>query len=463
MDSNTQIDLNEIINEIKERVLNEIELESAPDPLPKFRSRQLDFNFSADRTAGELRDCEELRFLNFNHARTVGDNPDYLKSHRKGLLKRLVLMWKRRLRSWVHDILGEYFSNEVEYKANLVRFLNRSATYIDARDSSQFWELIQKIDYDLNSLSHRVEILNEEQRANLVSKEKRLISEIYNNLHYLKESSEKSFTELKTLDSVVKGLEAILVDLKPLKETKPTYEHQQLSRIAYDPSYLLLENRFRASEAELKERQLHYANLFKDAVGEVLDIGCGRGELLDIFRDENIPSRGIDIDAAMIERCRQKNLTATLAGASEYLSTLPDESLGGIIAIQVVEHLLPDELTNLIELAYSKLKSRGILVFETINPCSLHALSSNYFRDPTHIAPLHPDTLRHLLEIKGFSFSSFLWLSPVPSKAQLPKVQDSELMGPQYRQTINTLNQTIERLNQIIYGYQDYATVAMRR
>ena len=104
----------------------------------------------------------------------------------------------------------------------------------------------------------------------------------------------------------------------------------------------------------------------------------------------------------MVEVCVQQGLDATKADALEYLRAQPPGSLGGLLAAQVVEHLEPAYLTSLLDAAYAALRPGAPIVLETINPACWFAFFESYVRDITHVRPLHPDTLKFLLQASGF-------------------------------------------------------------
>ena len=142
----------------------------------------------------------------------------------------------------------------------------------------------------------------------------------------------------------------------------------------------------------------------------MLDVGCGRGEFLELLGEAGISARGIDLNHEMAEQCRARGLDVTEADAVGYLSTLPDGSLGGIFAAQVVEHLRADYLLQFLELAFHKLRPGGLLVLETLNPACWIAFFESFIRDITHEWPLHPETLKYLVLASGFSRAD----DPVP-------------------------------------------------
>ena len=102
----------------------------------------------------------------------------------------------------------------------------------------------------------------------------------------------------------------------------------------------------------------------------------------------------------------------------------------------------------------------GRVIFETINPRSLLALSSNYFRDLTHVWPLHPDTLSYAMNLAGLQVREVKYLSPVSEEAQLRPVAVEEYMTPRWALAVERLNSNFEQLNELLYGYQDYCVIA---
>jgi SAM-dependent methyltransferase len=166
------------------------------------------------------------------------------------------------------------------------------------------------------------------------------------------------------------------------------------------PDYFAFETRMRGSSEEVRRRQRPYVDDFRDAA-PVLDVGCGRGEFLALLREAGIEARGVDADADMVAYARGEGLEVERADALTYLDILEDGTLGGVFAAQVVEHLPPQVLLRLLELAVAKLRPGGILVAETINPLSPLALR-HYFADLTHAQPLVPETLVLLARHAGF-------------------------------------------------------------
>jgi len=174
--------------------------------------------------------------------------------------------------------------------------------------------------------------------------------------------------------------------------------------------YFAFESKLRGRTESVKERQRVYVDDFRVAA-PVLDIGCGRGELLVLLREAGVEARGIDPDADMVAFARGEGLDVKQTDAVSELDALDDGSLGGIFMGQVVEHLPAGMLVRTLELAAQKLQPGGLLIAETINPLSPLALR-NYFADLTHAQPLVPDTLELLARQAGFASVETRFLNP---------------------------------------------------
>jgi O-antigen chain-terminating methyltransferase len=163
----------------------------------------------------------------------------------------------------------------------------------------------------------------------------------------------------------------------------------------------------------------------------------------------------------MAEECRARGLDAEAGDALAYLERQPDASLGGVIAIQVVEHLEPRMLRRLLDLAFLKMRPGAPLVLETINAACWMAFFETYIRDLTHARPLHPDTLKYLVQSAGFSSVDVRFRAPVRDEDRLPTVAELG-SDPQQVALARALNAHAERLNARLFSSMDYAVVARR-
>jgi SAM-dependent methyltransferase len=175
------------------------------------------------------------------------------------------------------------------------------------------------------------------------------------------------------------------------------------------PDYFAFESRLRGSTEDVRERQRPYVDRLRGHA-PVLDLGCGRGELLALLRDAGIEARGADANADMVAFARAEGLDVTQATAHEALAACEDGSLGAVTALQLLEHLPPPDLVALLDLAHAKLRPGGLLIAETIDPSSLAALR-NYYADLTHAQPLVPETLELLVRGAGFGQTETIHLN----------------------------------------------------
>ncbi|MGO9898032.1 MAG: class I SAM-dependent methyltransferase [Bryobacteraceae bacterium] len=187
--------------------------------------------------------------------------------------------------------------------------------------------------------------------------------------------------------------------------------------------YARFAERFRGAEEYVKTGQKVYLPYFAGCRA-VLDIGCGRGEFLEHLRDAGVPARGIDLSRESVALCRAKGLEAETADLFAYLGSLSEATLDGIFCSQVVEHLEPARLPEMIRLAASRLEPNGLIAIETPNPECLAIFATHFYLDPTHTRPVPHPLLRFYLEEAGIGRIELLRLSPavesMPSLASLP-------------------------------------------
>ena len=228
-------------------------------------------------------------------------------------------------------------------------------------------------------------------------------------------------------------------------------------RAADDAVYTAFENRFRGSREEIRARQADYVALLRDAA-PVVDLGCGRGELLDALRESGVAARGVEGNASAVGECRQRGLDVVQGDLVLFLRAQPDASLGAVFAAQVVEHLPPASLCALLAESHRALRPGGLLVLETVNAASALAFLDVFIRDLSHERPLHPETLRFLAAAAGFCEARIEWRSPVPADVKLRTAPSGGLAPPIAR----VFNENVERLNALLFAPLDYALVARR-
>jgi 2-polyprenyl-3-methyl-5-hydroxy-6-metoxy-1,4-benzoquinol methylase len=213
-----------------------------------------------------------------------------------------------------------------------------------------------------------------------------------------------------------------------------------LPRVPFD--YFLFEQRFRGSVADIKARQATYADLFAGRKA-VADLGCGRGEFVELLGERGINITGVDNNEDMIDFCRERGLPVVHADLITYLRERSDSSLDGIFISQVVEHLPPPAIWDLIVLCSQKLANGGLILLETINPQCAAAMKWFYL-DPTHVRPVVPDLLHFMLQQAEFADVSFIFSSPTSGSEREPALRCGSPMP------------------EVTAFYQDYAVVGVR-
>jgi 2-polyprenyl-3-methyl-5-hydroxy-6-metoxy-1,4-benzoquinol methylase len=235
-----------------------------------------------------------------------------------------------------------------------------------------------------------------------------------------------------------------------------------------DYKYVGFEDRFRGSDDDIRAKLRAYLPVFAGAT-DVLDVGCGRGEFLALLQAEGVRATGVDANHEMIAVAREHGFDVAESDALEYLESMPDGSLGGLMAAQVVEHLEPAYLMRLLATAFHKLRPEAPIVIETINPACWLAFFSSYLRDFTHVRPMHPETLQYLLQASGFGGVTIRYSAPVPDHMKMQPINlPAETLAaadPASRALVDTArvaNANAAILNNLLFSYLDYAAIGHR-
>jgi O-antigen chain-terminating methyltransferase len=242
-----------------------------------------------------------------------------------------------------------------------------------------------------------------------------------------------------------------------LAQAPPPQVARSATRAAADSVYTAFENRFRGSREEVRARQADYVGLLREQ-SPVVDLGCGRGEILDLLRSAGIEVQGVEGNAHAVRECRGRGLDVVEGDLVEFLGGQETGSLGAVFAAQVAEHLPPPVLAALLAEAPRVLRPGGLLVLETVNPASALGFLNVFIRDLTHERPLHPETLRFLAAAAGFSEARIEMRPPVPDDVRLHLLPAGGLPPP----VVKALNENVERLNALLFAPVDYALVARR-
>jgi O-antigen chain-terminating methyltransferase len=348
-------------------------------------------------------------------------------------------------------VLRDQLSALVAFHQHLILYLQQITPYVDTRDREVAGRLI--------GLSAAIGGVGDELRKrweSMVAREQRYdarvrsLEQLRESVALVQQATHAIRRQLEASPVITGAAGAAPSPAPPAGNTLDSYR------------YVGFEDQFRGSKEDIRARVADYLPLFAGA-SDVVDIGCGRGEFLDLLRARGVKARGLDINHEMVEVCRERGLDAEQGDALAYLQTLPDGSIGGLFAAQVVEHLEPAYLTQLIDVAFAKLRPGSRIVLETINPACWAAFFESYIRDISHVRPLHPDTLKYLLVASGFQRVEIRFRAPFPEHAKLQTLAAAQEHGGSFADgAIDTFNENMSKLNGLMFSYFDYAAIGER-
>ncbi|SFP37606.1 O-antigen chain-terminating methyltransferase [Butyrivibrio proteoclasticus] len=216
--------------------------------------------------------------------------------------------------------------------------------------------------------------------------------------------------------------------------------------------YFDFENHFRGPRDQIKEVQKIYLPYFENCKN-VIDLGCGRGEFTELLHENGIGVTGVDMYLPYVEYMKMRHLPAIYGDALEYIRS--QESVDGIFLGQVVEHMPIEKVIEVLNVAYEKLLPGSYLIMETPNPMCLAVFTNSFYMDPSHSKPVHPLTLQYLTQKAGFSEVNILFTesSRMPDKIPLLNGDSEDIVA---------FNNEMRRVENMLFGSQDYAIIARR-
>ena len=217
--------------------------------------------------------------------------------------------------------------------------------------------------------------------------------------------------------------------------------------------YMVLEDHFRGSREAIRERLGEYLPVVDQCMqgsdaGELLvDLGCGRGEWLELLGERGFRARGIDSNAGFLSQCEEAGLDVVESDVLEYLASLPDASVAVVSGFHIIEHLEFEVMVRLIDQAYRVLRDDGLALFETPNPGNLIVGACNFYADPTHVRQVFPPLLEFVMQSRGFRSVELRYLNPHPPEQALSQHEAPVLAG---------------QLNDLLSCARDFAVVAQK-
>ncbi|HUT03942.1 MAG TPA: methyltransferase domain-containing protein [bacterium] len=287
------------------------------------------------------------------------------------------------------------------------------------------------------------------------------------NLQKTQEQHASQLVELvqheKEIDHQVFFVKRKLEESRPTQTLVPFQEGPDAARAEpglTEDEYLIFEERFRGESAALKSRQEHYLRHFEGCRG-VLDLGCGRGEFLELLKERGVEAIGVDSNPEMVRVCSSKGLDVRHADLVAFLEAADDNSLDGIFCAQVVEHFRAGQVLRLCKLMAQKLAPGGVVVIETIDPRSIYALVNNFLLDPSHLFPIHPRLLQFGFSLTDVELREVERLAPVAPGERLA-VSAAESTADSDAAFEGVVEGNFRKLDDFLFGYQDYAVVGRK-
>ncbi|MBD2246369.1 methyltransferase domain-containing protein [Nostoc sp. FACHB-888] len=308
---------------------------------------------------------------------------------------------------------------------------------------------VQYLDEHLSTVDARVGKLNE----HLITTDNRIIT-ADTRIQEINERYIRNDSYLK--NDLIQQKHLITVFLEEARKCLPeNFSQEQLQTLVnenthfFDAFYVAFEDQFRGSRQDILNRLKVYLPLIAGAkIGKpespILDVGCGRGEWLELLQEAGYTARGLDINRLMIQQCKARGLEVIEKDALSYLQSLPDSSLGAVTGFHIIEHLPFEDLLKLFGEAARVIKTGGLVIFETPNPQNVLVGSCSFYYDPTHRNPLPFLTIEYIAQYYGFSHVQILKLNP----SEQNRVADN--------------SELTQRFNEYFYGSMDYAVIGFK-
>jgi O-antigen chain-terminating methyltransferase len=235
------------------------------------------------------------------------------------------------------------------------------------------------------------------------------------------------------------------------KPAQPAKQVENVDKHQFDAFYLAFENQFRGTRADIKKRTAVYLPMIRNAhLGTakmpVLDLGCGRGEWIELLQEKKLVALGVDLNQFMVAECSERGLPVEQADVLEFLESQADDTHGAITAFHLIEHLPFRTQQQFFTQCLRVLRPGGLCIFETPNPDNVQVGSNRFYSDPTHLHPLPKDYTKFAMTAVGFKNVELLPLHP--DKHALPLGENAAPVE--------------QFINRMFFGEQDYAVIARK-
>lgn len=275
------------------------------------------------------------------------------------------------------------------------------------------------------------------------------LAQLTRGLQFERSVRQRAFTDFDRALRQLKNRKAERQEPESL-DTEPRTKQSPAETSLVEAFYHLLEDRYRGAREEIKQRlNVYKSDLLaaREKVGSgkaLIDIGCGRGELLEFARELGIDAViGVDNNDTQLAQARALGLPVVHEDALSFLRSQRDSSALAVSGIHIVEHIPFASLLVLLSEVARVIDRRGIVIFETPNPRNMIVGSTTFHLDPTHIRPLPPEVLTIALETVGFQKVETRFLHPSDTYAYMVEERNFD-----------------PDVAALLYGAQDYAIIA---
>jgi len=454
-----EISVEEIMDKIRENIKKRKECGVYKNDSYK----EVEYAFSEMSSKGKTPQESETTNVDFEIC-----NTNYSISSHRPVLGEFLTKGRKLVHGEVRRYVDPVFQKQSYINYDLASLLNEAKERVSScyNQIEQLRTDLEKLEHENSTLKYKIEQLNSETEKLRVESEKlksEIVTDVKRDLESISKNIESSVS--KEVKSVISAIDLDLDNKAWLSRILETRIQKGCSEAINSSdtadagiNYYVFEEKFRGSRESILKHFASFMNYFTNCTN-VLDIGCGRGEFLELARERGINARGIDVNEDMISFCKSKGLDVELKDAIEALCEIDDKSLDGIFISQVVEHLSPDYLVNLLNLCNKKMKYGFYIIVETVNPLSLFSFA-NFYIDLSHVKPIHPETLKFLLNTTGFRDIEVKLLSPLPSEMKLQRLLDDP--ADKSSHMIEICNRNIDIINTALYGAQDYAIIGKK-
>jgi O-antigen chain-terminating methyltransferase len=460
-----EINVEEITQKIRENIKRRKEKRASPDEKQKILSQleeqvslcQQTEPFVDEKKNDLLRWTDEIKrdIDNINSNWNIQNNSYFISSHRPYTGK-FIIKGREMVHGEVKRYVDPMICKQKEFNVSVARTLNettkkiseisqRTIEFENTSSSKIRSEIGDKVDEQIELVKTDIDSKVDQQIGRIRSA---INNEISTQVRAIVTAMNQEIGNRAWLANI---LDKKIGNYQNIEASVPTQESGL--------NYFLFEEQFRGSRADIKQRQKAFVHYFQGCKN-VLDIGCGRGEFLELLQENSVVVHGVDIDEDMIDFCTSKGLNVEKIDAVSYLEKIDDKSLDGILIDQVVEHLEPNYLIKMLRLCHRKLNFGYHILIETVNPLSLVSFA-NFYLDMSHKKPIHPETLKFLMASVNFREIETRFFSPIPDEMRLRKI-DIDSVEERNKQPMEVYNHNIDMLNNILYGAQDYMVIGKK-